>query len=496
MIEIFKKNEATYLIQTNPTIERELKRYFSVKAANYRFSPLFKQGLWNGDIQFMNSNNELAAGLIEKVYEFARMGKYTVKCNFDRFNQIDRAEFQKFVDSIGLPFPVRDYQFEAAYQACCKKHLNIHISTAGGKSLVIYIICRFLEYQKLNTLLLVPNLNLIEQMYSDFAEYGWKVGDKCYRLYSGKEKFFDRAVTISAWQTIYTDKHKVDGRSIFENFDCLIIDEAQSAKGQSIQGVSKKCINAQYRFGFSGTYPDPSTADWYSVVGATGPIQTFATYKTLQDNKQIAQLKIFSIVLDYQKEFKQKVHKLAASDYNKQNDLIYGHPNRNQFILKMVQNLNENCLVLFTKKEAHGYIIRDLFEKELKGKMLLYIDGDVPIQDREDVRQLLEKNNNVVLLATYATLSAGFSAKNLHHLIFASSYKSHIKVLQSIGRALRLHKDKDYAKLYDLSDNLSFIDKINNVKFVNFSMKHLKERYEIYQKENFDYKIIKYKISE
>lgn len=491
-IQIIKKNESTVFLQiANPIIEKEIKRYFAVKSANYRFSPLFKQGIWNGDIQFMNAENEISIGLIEKVFEFAKIGRYGVECCFDRFNNINKNEFIEFVNYLNLPFPVRDYQLDAAYQACCKKHLNIHISTAGGKSLVIYIICRFLEYQKKKTLIIVPNLNLIEQMYSDFKNYGWNVSDKCYRLYSGKEKFFDRAVTISAWQTIYTDKNKVNGNSIFSLFDCLIIDEAHGAKGTSIKGIATKCSNAQYRFGFSGTYPDSSTADWFSIVGATGPIQTFATYKSLQENEQISQLKIYSIILQYDKQFKLDLYKQAHSDYNTQNDLIYGNPKRNLFLLDLTQKLNENVLLLFTKKEAHGYKVRELFQEKLKDKILLYIDGDVPIQEREDIRVLLENNNNVVLLATYATLSAGWSVNNLHHIIFASSYKSQVKVLQSIGRALRLHKNKVEAKLYDISDDCSFIDKFNKIRFINFSIKHLKERYEIYSKENFSYKVVK-----
>jgi hypothetical protein len=101
-IEIFKKNESLITIQTHPTIHRELANYFSVMAANYRFAPLFKSGVWNGKIRFYNSNYELPIGLTEKIYEFARLGKYEVECHFDRFNIIDRKEFQKFVSSLEL----------------------------------------------------------------------------------------------------------------------------------------------------------------------------------------------------------------------------------------------------------------------------------------------------------------------------------------------------------------------------------------------------------
>ena len=49
------------------------------------------------------------------------------------------------------------------------------------------------------------------------------------------------------------------------------------------------------------------------------------------------------------------------------------------------------------------------------------------------------------------------------------STKSFSRVLQSIGRTLRLHKDKDKANLYDISFNFKY------------SQRHLRERLEIYR---------------
>lgn len=489
-IKIFKKNESIISIETNPIIEKELRRYFSVKAANYRFAPLYRSGIWSGDIQFFNANHELPIGLIEKLYHFARVGNYSVSCTFERFNKISKEEFSLFVDSLKLPFKPRDYQFEAAYEACCKKNLNVHISTAGGKSLVIYIICRFLEHLGLKTLILVPTQQLTEQMYSDFYDYGWDVEYKCHRLYSGKSKFFDRDVTISCWQSLYKDL-----RIVGETFDCLMCDEVQTAKGKSIQDLAKHAINAEYRFGFSGTFPDEQTADWYSIVGSFGPIKTFATYKSLQEDGHIAGLKIYSIILQYDKTFKLKVYNEAGKDYHKETNLINANPKRTEFILKMVQNLKENSLVLFTKKEAHGYKMEEYFREHLKSKVLVYIDGDVPIQDREDVRKLMEENNNVVLLATHGTLSAGWSVKNLHNIIFAAPGKSEIRTMQSIGRGLRLHKEKESLKLFDIVDDCSFSDKANGIRFINFSIKHSNERLEYYNEQNWPLKVLKYKLS-
>ena len=50
------------------------------------------------------------------------------------------------------------------------------------------------------------------------------------------------------------------------------------------------------------------------------------------------------------------------------------------------------------------------------------------------------------------------------------STKSFSRILQSIGRTLRLHKDKDLARLYDISFNFKY------------SRRHLRERLDIYRR--------------
>ena len=492
-IIIHRKSHATVTIECNHIIAGELSQFFSSFSLNYKFSPMYKNKLWDGKIRFFSiATNELPIGLVEKLHEFAKIGKYTIQCNYNRFNEVSREDFKKFVDTLGIPFPLRDYQLEAAYQCVCKKNLNVHAATSSGKSLIIYVVIRFMVYMKLKTVIICPATQLVEQMFGDFISYGWQAERFCHRVYGEQEKFFDSPVTIACWQSLISTK--VKKKNPYESFDCILVDEAHNAKAKSISDLSKVCINAEYRFGFSGTYPEASVADWYSIVGSFGPIQVFTTYKKLQDDGHITPLKIYNIILKYDKDFKQKVHK-ECTTYNDQNDMIHNHTGRNKFILKMVQGLSENCLILFTKKEGHGYGIRELFEKELKGRTIIYIDGDISVEEREKARKLMESRNDIVMLATYSLMSTGISIKNLHNLILASSYKSKTKVLQSIGRVLRLNKDKTHAKLFDLVDDCAFIDRVNNIKFINHSMNHFKERKQYYIEVGWEFKDVKFDIT-
>jgi superfamily II DNA or RNA helicase len=490
-IIIHQKSHSSVIIECNCIIAGELSQFFSAMAANYMFAPLFKAKIWDGRVRFFSlTNNELAIGLIEKLYQFAKLGNYTIQCNFKRHNEISREEFQRFVDTLNIvdnegdPMEVRNYQFEAAYQCICKKNICVEAATSAGKSLIIYIIMRFMVYRKMKSIIICPGKGLVEQMYSDFKSYGWNAEKYCHRVYEGHKKYFDAPVTIACWQSMISTK--VKNQNPYDGFDCLLVDEAHGAKSKSLTELAKVCINAEYRFGFSGTYPDPTTADWFSITGSLGPIQMFANYKFLQDNGYITPLKIYNIILKYKKEFKLQVYNECGKDYSKQCDMIHNNPDRNKFIMRMVQNLNENVLVLFTKKTAHGHVLKELFERELKDKIVVYIDGDVPVEEREGIRSLMEDHDNVVLLGSYGCVSTGTNIKNLSSIIFASGYKSRIKTLQSIGRGLRLHKNKKYTKLFDFADDCCFQDRNNDIKFINHSMNHYKERSVYYQEENWN----------
>jgi len=61
-----------------------------------------------------------------------------------------------------------------------------------------------------------------------------------------------------------------------------------------------------------------------------------------------------------------------------------------------------------------------------------------------------------VCIAISKIFSTGISIKNIHYIIFAAGGKSKIKTLQSIGRGLRVHENKDILTIIDLVDELIY----------------------------------------
>ena len=83
------------------------------------------------------------------------------------------------------------------------------------------------------------------------------------------------------------------------------------------------------------------------------------------------------------------------------------------------------------------------------------------------------------------TLSTGVSINAIFNVIFTDSFKSEQIIIQSIGRGLRLHSDKDKVNIFDL------VDVFNATAFSNILYRHFKERESFYIKRKYPYKIIK-----
>jgi superfamily II DNA or RNA helicase len=138
---------------------------------------------------------------------------------------------------------------------------------------------------------------------------------------------------------------------------------------------------------------------------------------------------------------------------------------------------------LYQFVDKHGKIVYDMIYKKNTDRKIFFIHGGVDAEEREQVRSIVEKENDAIIVASYGTFSTGINIRNLHNVILASPSKSRIRVLQSIGRGLRTSDSKDAVTVYDIADDLKY------KTHTNFTLQHLLERLEIYNSENFNYKI-------
>ena len=240
--------------------------------------------------------------------------------------------------------------------------------------------------------------------------------------------------------------------------------------------------NTKYRFGFTGTLDGTQTHKWI-LEGLFGPSYKVTQTKELIDKGHLSKLQIKILILKHNPQI--------FETFEDEVQFIIGHSKRNNFIKNLTLDLKGNTLVLFSRVETHGQPLYELINSSVKnGRKVFYVHGGVGAQEREDVREITEKENNAIIVASYGTFSTGINIKNLHNVIFASPSKSRIRNLQSIGRVLRKGDNKTQAVLYDISDDCTK----NSRK--NYTLNHLIERVKIYNEENFNYEFVQINLKE
>jgi superfamily II DNA or RNA helicase len=483
-----KKDEVYIKISCEKHIARELHEHFSFFVPGYQFVPAYRNKIWNGKIYLYHLNtSQLYIGLLPYLELFCEEREYTIEYqdNLEVEDEYSLYHAQKFIADLnihsrGEPIEVREHQIAAFVHAMQKRRALLLSPTASGKSLIIYLLFRQLHhYQKLKGLVIVPTTSLVEQLYSDFGDYNDGTMEQyLHRIYQGKEKHTDKPLTISTWQSLYKMPPEY-----FNQFDYIIGDEAHLFKAQSLTTILTSCINAKYRIGLTGTL-DGTKTHKLVLEGLFGPVKKVITTKELITKQQVSEFEIKCLVLKHPDE---KCLELKDSSYQEEISYLISSESRNKFIKNLAVSLQKNTLVLYQMVDKHGKILYDMIRETEKigNRKVFFVHGGTETSDREEIRSIMEVENDAIIVASFGTFSTGINIRNLHNIIFAMPTKSSIRTLQSIGRGLRQSEGKDIATLYDVADDL------RHKKHMNFTLKHFLERTRIYNEEQFPFKIYK-----
>lgn len=417
-----------------------IKNYFTSHVEGYRFMPAFESGRWDGKICMFNSiNGTLPYGLLTDLLSCSKQNNIEVKINQDVVDMFSCIKDPKIKHK--LKIKPRDYQ-EECILACLKYGKGIiRSSTGSGKSLIIaYVINELRKLKKINKILIiVPTTNLVLQFVNDLVDYGFNQKD-IGRVYE-KYKEFDNPITISTWQSLYR-KHE-----ILTAYDCVICDEVHINKssGNEVKKILGKCTSAHVRLGFTGTLPENKLEMW-NIKSYAGPVLKEYTASELSKNGYISKCNIHAINIKYLAKYTGK--------YNEIKDSVFQNQYRLDLISHIIDSIDGNVLVLVGKVEKEGQMLKDFFEERNKDRETVFIWGKTKTEDREHWRKELEERKNIILIATYPIMQLGINIPSLKYVIFAAPFKSKIRVLQSVGRSLRLHSEKTKGShIFDIIDH-------------------------------------------
>lgn len=387
-------NEVYVSIDCSDSISYELREEFTFMIPGAQFSPQFRAKIWDGKIRLFDvRKRQIYRGLLPHIIDFCDSRDYTYE--YEEYNnEFSLNEAKQFIKTLNLKIEPRDYQIDAFVHAIRNKRSLLLSPTASGKSLIIYLILRYLyERQDIRKfIIIVPTVSLVSQLFSDFHDYGFDSDNYIHRVFSGQDKETDKPITISTWQSLHTLPKK-----FFEPFEVVIGDEAHLFKAKSLTDIMTNLINAKYRIGTTGTL-DGTKTHKLVLEGLFGSVNKVTTTKELMDQKHIANFSIKCLVLKHNDSICQ-----AAKNFTYQQEIEYLVLNeaRNKFITNLALSLENNTLILYQYVDKHGKILYDMISKKVSDdRKVFFIYGKTDVEIREETRKIVDshKPKNKIIL--------------------------------------------------------------------------------------------------
>jgi len=403
---------------------------------------------------------------------------------------------------------LRPYQKEAVAKILKSGRGLIECPTGSGKSLIIGNVTHNLLSSRLGSLIgyvliYVPTRQLVNQFYNDLLEIGFTKKEICkFTSNEGKKRdnnFEDNSCSNGFNKIIIANRDfLLEHSKELPNISILFVDEVHKIKYDSSTYNFVKAQKTDIKIGLTGTLPNDDYKLWM-IMGLFGNVLFRDTIISLQEQEYLAPLKIISISIrdafvenDRDCLFHTRSNKKFDESDTSDDALAFNaaYNAEAEYVIKNFYKLyskpleyicgqkeNRNILILFDRTDL-GMGIYEYAKANIKNFQSFYIDGSIDIKIRDKICLDFEQGDNKLLFAQSTTFSTGINIKNLDVISFFFTGKGYTKIIQSIGRTLRLHKNKDYAKLYDISFNYKY------------SQKHKADRFDIYTsiygKENYD----------
>lgn len=448
--------------------------------------PKFKSGAWDGYISLYQSRaGTFPGGLLGRVT--TRLQELDVDVDIE-----DRAQpplmAQQLADGVNLK-ELRPYQIEAADRAEVAKRGVFEAATGTGKT---EIMAEMIRRTACRSLIIVASRDLAWQTIERFegSAHEQQTLDfpnaPAQGLYGivGDDQETPGLVTAALYQTLVRrlmpvclhcdaqgelhqrtcDTKKGSRRCGGEldftetelmlqwlaSFDAIHLDECHRAPAKTWWPVVNSCP-AYWRFGYSATpfKSDPITE--LKLVGATGEI--FYSFPAREAIDQGYLTEPFVATVD--PNFASMSDDEDTKYIDSYRDGIVEHVKRCRLIAEIAQGTSEGwgvpTLILVQWTEHGRNIKRALREIGVRAE---FISGSAPTTKRRDVMHAMDEGRLNCVIST-TIFDEGVNVPAIGALILAGGGKARHKVIQRIGRGLRVVEGKKYLAVFDIWDTHS-----------------------------------------
>ena len=200
-----------------------------------------------------------------------------------------------------------------------------------------------------------------------------------------------------------------------------------------------------------------------------GGVGAVVEAKELQDKGFLANCNINCIRLE---------DNTLCQDFTSEIEYLESNDERISFITQLLHSIVQtsgNTLVLLSHKKFGKNLTEELIKL---GTNAIFLNGDVKSTKRFEEYEKIKTENNKCIVAIDKIASTGLSISRLFNLVFIDYGKAFTKTIQSVGRGLRLAKDKDFVEIYDISST------------TKYSKKHFNDRIHYYDEKKYPFRIL------
>ena len=464
----------------DPACRRKMVNELKFVLPYARHTPAFKLGRWDGTMSFCDIGGRSYLNLLDRLLPIVQEHGYEVDIDDQRLSA-EQFEFTEvFEDSYGhilwpkghplagQPIKIKEHQLEVI-NSYLNNITGINIAPTGaGKTIITAILSDKVQpYGR--SIVIVPTKDLVTQTEEDYINFGLDVG-----VFFGDRKEYGKTHTICTWQSLESlakrskeEELEVSIDDFFDGVVCVIVDEVHKAKADVLRKLLSSYLrNAPIRWGLTGTMPEEE-ADKVGVVSCIGPLLGAINTKELQDKGILAQLHVNVWQL-------QDVGAAPAGEYQTELKWLTTNKKRLDFLATQAITISEsgNTLILVDRVET-GEMLETLIPDSI------FVSGKMKSKDRKEEYKEVQEVDGKVIIATYGVASTGINIVRIFNLILFEAGKSFVRVIQSIGRGIRVAPDKSFVNVYDVCSNCKY------------SKSHLTKRKKFYKEAQYEFSVTK-----
>ena len=439
--------------------------------------PAFKLGRWDGTVRFCDVGGRTYLNLLDDLLPIIMSSGYEI--DIDDRREHTTLEFDIIDDEFwgdtcwpeghpaeGEPIRLRDYQVDVVNKFLETPQALQEIATGAGKTIMTATLSKLVEKYG-RSIVIVPNKDLVRQTEEDYLNCGLDAG-----VYFGDRKDIGKTHTICTWQSLNsllkkTKKGEDNIMDFIEDVSCVIVDEVHQAKADVLKDLLTSVFaRVPLRWGLTGTIPK-TDHEFATIRASLGDIVNRLAAKELQDigvlsncHVNIVQTQETQVYTDYQSELK----------------FLLEDKKRQEYLANLIKEISQtgNTLVL-TGRINSGQALQELIPDAD------FVQGSMKSDDRKTAYKEINEATNSITIATYGVAAVGINIPRIFNMVLLEPGKSFVRVIQSIGRGVRVAKDKDFVQIWDLTSRCKF------------SKRHLTERKKFYKDAEYPFSIEKAK---